>query len=96
MNRRYWAVGHREDDVTALIARQTREPKSNTRKKRKAVTRRLNQIRGQALYGMANPNSTNVLGLGHKMQRGLNRSLGRNSREPKEERYQIKNDERKQ
>ena len=38
-----------------------REKKRAIPGKRKTITRRPSQIRGQALHGMVNPNSTNVL-----------------------------------
>ena len=53
-----------------------REKKRAIPGKRKKITRRPSQLRGQALYGMVNPNSMNVLGLWHKMQEMANEIVG--------------------
>ena len=45
-----------------------REKKRAIPGKRKTKTRRPSQIRGQASNDMVNPNSTNIVGLWHKMR----------------------------
>ena len=71
---------------------ETRGEKGNTRKNGKIITRRPSEIRGQALHGVANPNSTNVPDNWHKMQEMAKVivEMGPGAKKNAEEQYKTK------